>query len=157
MFNNTINKLSPLDTYNTILVQFQTIKNSKSFINYTLILPTELLSISNIVLDTIEKLSELSSLYIKKHNEFTISVSTLDKIKCMYELHNELLVHIYNFAKISSCVVDGMKDISMINGIVDFTSYIYYDIINRHKLIILQIFDTIKKINVYCTILKDTF
>ena len=157
MFSTTVNKLSPLDVYNTIMVQFQTIKNSNSFINYTMIPPSELLSISNSVADTIEKLSELSSLYVKKHNENTISVSTLEKMKSMYELHNELLAHVYNFAKISSYVVEGIKDISMSNGITDFTSYIYYDIVNRHKLIILQIFDTIKKINVYCMILKDKF
>jgi len=157
MFSTTINKLSPLEIYNTILTQFQTIKNSTFFINYTMIPPGELVSISNIISDSIERLGELSSLYIKKHNDSAISISTIEKIKCMYDLHNELLSHLYNFGKLSSYVVEGMKDISMSNSIADFTSYIHYDFINRHKLIILQIFDTIKKINVYCTILKDKF
>lgn len=157
MFSTIITKSSPLDVYNFVLTQFQTIKNSNSFINYSVIPPAELLSISNTVTDIIEKLSELSSLYVMKHNDSLISVSTLEKIKCMYELHNELLDNIYNFAKISSYVVKEIKDISMNTTIPDFNSYIYYDIINHHKLIILQIFNTIKKINIYCKILKDNF
>jgi len=157
MFSTTVNKPSPLEIYNNILSQFQAIKTSNSFINYTMIPPPELLGISNTVADCIERLGELSSLYVRKHNDSVISVSTIEKMKCMYELHNELLSHLYNFGKISSYVVDGMKDISVSNVIADFSCYIYYDIINRHKLIILQIFDTIKKINVYCTILKDKF
>ena len=153
----TIAKSSPLDVYNTIMTKYQTIKSSNSFINYTLIPPAELLSISNTVVDTIEKLSELSSLYVRKHNDSTISVSTIEKMKSMYDLHNELLGHVYNFAKISSYVVEGLKDISINQMNSEFNSYVYYDIVNRHKLIILQIFDTIKKINVYCMILKDKF
>jgi len=153
----TVPKTNPLDVYSTIMTQFQSIKNSNSFINYVMIPPTELLSISNIVADSIDRLSELSSLYVRKHNDSTISVSTIEKMKSMYDLHNELLGHLYNFAKISSYVVDGMKDISSNSMNAEFNSYIYYDIVNRHKLIILQIFDTIKKINVYCMILKDKF
>jgi hypothetical protein len=156
MFSTAVVKSSPLDVYNTILAQIQSIKNSNCFINYSTIPPPELLGISNTVADCIERLGELSSLYVRKHNDSVISVSTIEKMKCMYELHNELLTHLHNFGKISSYVVDGMKDISM-NNSVDFTSYIHYDIINRHKLIILQIFDTIKKINVYCAIMKDKF
>ena len=157
MFSTPVNKPSPLEIYNVILTQFQSIKNTNYFVNYTAIPPGDLLGMSNTVADSIEKLGELSSLYVRKHNDGVISVSTIEKMKCMYDLHNELLTQLHTFGKISSYVVDGIKDITSNNMNADLTSYIHYDIINRHKLIILQILDSIKKINVYCTILKDKF
>jgi hypothetical protein len=157
MFSTPVNKPSPLEIYNVILTQFQSIKNTNYFVNYTAIPPGELLGMSNTVAESIEKLGELSSIYVKKHNDGVTSVSTIEKMKCMYDLHNELLTQLHNFGKISSYVVDGIRDITANSMSNDLISYIHYDIINRHKLIILQIFDTIKKINVYCAIMKDKF
>lgn len=153
--SSSVVKPNPFEHYNTTLGQFQNIKNIPSFTNYTIILPADLLTISNITNDCIDKLSEISILYIKKQYDSTISVSTIEKLKIMYELHNELLGFIYNFNKISSDVVDGLKDVSQYNMNQELVNYIYYDIINRYKLIILKICETIKRLNVFVGLVKD--
>ena len=160
MFSTTsVVKPNPFENYNLVLAHFQTIKNLNSFNNNVAISPADLITISNNVTDSIEKLSEISILYIKKNNDSTISVTNIEKLKIMYELHNELMNHIYNFGKISADVVDGMKDISQYNmnlqHVGDISSYIYYDIINRYKIIILKIFEVIKRLNTYANIVKD--
>jgi len=47
MFSTPVNKPSPLEIYNVILTQFQSIKNTNYFINYTSIPPGDLLGMSN--------------------------------------------------------------------------------------------------------------
>ena len=111
--------------------------------------------ISNITIECIDKLSEISSFYIKKTNDATISMSTIDKVHKMNDIHNELLNNIYKFNSISSDVTNKYIDIFTKNLSQDVINYIYYDIINRYKMIIYQIFDSINKINVFVGFVKD--
>ena len=152
---STVVKPNPFDTYNNILDQFKSIKNLNSFINYTAIAPTDLITISNITFECVDKLGDLSAFYVKKINDSTISVSTSEKLQRMYDVHNELLSYIYKFNLISANISDRFTEICANNLNQDAINYIYYDIINRHKLLLHQIFDSIKKLNVYVVIVKD--
>ena len=154
MFSTTV-KPSPFDMYNNILEQFKSIKNLNSFVNYTAIAPADLITISNITFDVVDKLGDLSAFYVKKINDSTISVSTSEKLQRMYDVHNELLGYIYKFNLISANISDRFTEICTNNLNQDAINYIYYDIINRHKLIVYQIFDSIKRINIYVGLVKD--
>ena len=155
MFNSHIPKPNPFGVYNHIQVQFNTIKSCDAFINYLIIPPAELIGISNITLDCVEKLGEVSSLYIKKIHDPSLSVVTVDQLSKMLEIHNELLEKLYKFNSISLDISNNMKDIGQYNFNQEIQNYMNYDVINRHKLLILQILDTIKRINVYVDIVKN--
>lgn len=155
MFNAHIPKPNPFDVYNHIQTQFNTIKNCNAFTNYSIIPPNELIGISNITLDCVEKLSEVSSLYIKKMHDSTLSVVTIEQLGKMLDIHNELLEKLYKFNGISCDISNNMKDIGQYNFNQDIQNYMNYDVINRHKLLILQIIDTIKRINVYVELVKN--
>jgi hypothetical protein len=155
MFSSAVAKPCPFDTYNTINTQFTSIKNLQSFINYTIIPANDLIVISNIIIDSLDKLSELSVFYIKKCNDSTISISTIDKLQKMNEIHNDLLKQIYRFNEISIDVTNGCKDIIHYNSSQDLANYINYNIVNRNKLVLMQIFDSIKKLNSYAVLVKD--
>lgn len=145
------------DHYTNIMNQFQTIKNLPSFINYIVLQPNDMIQISNITIESVDILSELSSHYIKKMNDMSISVSTNEKIQKMFDIHNELLNLIYKFNSLSSIITERYIEINANNLTQETINYIFFDIINRYKMIIYQIFDCIKKINVYANILKDKF
>ena len=157
MFSASVKPIiaNPCDVYITVQNQFQTIRNLNCFNSYTMIPSTDLITIANVTLDCVDKLSEMSTIYIKKINDSSISVSTNEKIQKMADVHAELLNFIYKFNNISSDISGSFKEITLNNMNQDTVGYIYYDIINRYKLIIYQIFQTIKKINVYVVIVKD--
>ena len=148
-------KVHSFDIYTTIQAQLQTIKNLQAFTNFTQLSPNELITISNTTLDCVEKLGEVSSFFIKKLNDTTLSTTTVDKLFKMFEEHNDLLKLIYKFNLISSDISNNYKDIFANNMNQDIINFVFYDIINRNKLIILQIFESIKKLNVYSSLLKD--
>ena len=152
MFSNKVNHFEIYDHINN---EFTAIKNLDPFINYTGISPTDLITIANITFTSIDKLGDLSAIYVKKINESCISVSTVEKIQRMYDIHNELLGHMYKFNTISSNVSDRFMEISVNNLNKDVINFINYDIINRHKLTIYMILDSIKKLKVFMGILKD--
>ena len=143
------------ETYNTVQEQFQIIRNLNSFNTYTCPSTDDLMLISNITIDCVDKLSEISSFYIKKAYDATISMSTIDKVHKMNDIHNELLNNIYKFNLISSDVTERFIDIFTKNLSQDVINFIYYDIINRYKMIIFQIFDSINKLNIYVGFVKD--
>ena len=155
MFSSAAVKPCPFDIYNTINTQFISIKNLQSFTNYTIIPAADLIVISNIIIDSLDKLSELSVFYIKKSHDSSISISTIDKLQKMNELHNDLLKQIYRFNEISIDVTNGCKDIIHYNSSQDLANYINYNIINRNKLVLMQIFDSIKRLNSYAILVKD--
>lgn len=142
-------KIIPFDVYNFIHSQIICIKNISSFSNYSIISPSDLISISNIIFDCVEKLSDTSALYIKKLNDSNISSKNINNLHEMYCLHNELLERLYKFNTISSDISEKSKEIFDINSNKDVINYIYYDIINRSKLIIFQIIESIKKLSIY--------
>jgi hypothetical protein len=155
MFSTNTVKVNPFEIYNTIQTNFTSIKNLTCFVNYTMIPPTDLITISNVTLDCVDKLGEMSVLFVKKINDSSISVSTIEKLQRMKEIHDEMINHINKFNLISSNISDRYTEICANNLNQDAINYIYYDIVNRHKLILYQIFDCIKRINVYVTLVKD--
>ena len=154
MFSSAV-KPNPFDVYTNVNEHFKSIKNLNSFVNYTVIAPADLITLSNITFECVDKLGDLSAFYIKKINDSSISVSTADKLQRMYDVHNELLAYIYKFNLISANISDRFTEILTNNLNQDAINFIYYDIINRHKLLIHQIFDSIKKLNIYVGIVKD--
>jgi hypothetical protein len=158
MFNSQIIKPPSFEifsVYNYVQSQFTAIKNCDTFLNFTVISPTELVSINNITLDCIDKLSDISSLYIKKIHDSSISIVTIDQINKMSEFHNELLDKLYKFNAISVDVTNNIKEIELSKFNQEIQNYINYNTINKYNLLILQIIDTIKRINVYVDLVKN--
>jgi hypothetical protein len=147
-------KINPFETYNNISTQFQTIKSLNSFNTYTVIPTNDLISISNIIMEAVDKLSEISIFYIKKLNE-SISNNLLIQFQEMFKYHNCLLDKIFEFNKISADILDGMQNTFSLKLPPEIVNYINYDIINRYKLIIIQIINYIKKLNAYVSLVKD--
>ncbi len=152
---STTVKTNPFEVYNHIQTQFTSIKNLNAFNTYTIIPANDLITISNIVMDCVERLGDISALYIKKTNDSNISVVTIDQLQKMHQTHNELITTIKKFNLISSDITDSMKDIFQNNFSQDAVSYMYWDIINRYKLLIFEIIDSIKKLNVYVELVKN--
>jgi hypothetical protein len=147
--------LNYLDIYYYIYQQFITIKNSNSFNTYTLIPPTDLLIISNVIIDCIDKMGDLSSIYINKLNNTNISSANLIYLNKIVNIHDELLEKIYNFNNISSDILNELKEISDKKLNQETINYIYYNIINRYKLMIYQIFNLLKILIAYVILIKD--
>lgn len=143
------------EVYNFIEKQFTNIKSHNSFMNYTNISPTDLVSISNITLECVEKLGSVSPFLIKKMNDSSISLLTIEKLTKLFEIHNELLHYLYAFNRISEDIYNNLKDMNQITFTQELLNYMYYDIINRYKLIILKIIDSIKRINIYVELVKN--
>ncbi len=151
----TVAKPTPFDVYNHIQSQFISIKNLNAFTTYTAIPANDLITISNITMDCVERLGDVSALYIKKTHDSNISVVTVDQLQKMHQTHNELISTIKKFNLISSDITNSMKDIYQNNFSQDAINYMYWDIINRYKLLIFEIIDTIKKLNVYVELVKN--
>jgi hypothetical protein len=154
MFNYHIPKPNQFDIYNLIQTRFNTIKTNNSFVNYSIISPNELISISNMTLDCVDRLSEISSLLIKKMYDSSLSCVTYEQIINMFAIHNELLDKLYKFNGISYDITNNIKDIGQYKFNQEIQNYMYYDVINRYKLLVFQIIDTIKRINVYVDLIK---
>ncbi len=152
---STIIKTNPFDVYNHIQTQFITIKNLNAFALYRAIPDNELITISNTVMDCVERLGDVSALYIKKINDSSISVLTIDQLQKMQQIHNDLIATIKKFNLISSDITNNTKDIFQYNFNPEAMNYINWDIINRYKLLIYEIIDSIKKINVYVELVKN--
>jgi len=91
---------NPQYIYNYIYQQFIIIKNSNSFNTYTLISPSDLILISNIIMDCVDNMGDLSSLYINKLNNVSISSINTSHLNKIIILHDELFEKIYNFNNI---------------------------------------------------------
>jgi hypothetical protein len=160
MFNNNFNLIqrpNPLDTYSYIENQFINIKNLHSLINYTLIPSNDLVNITNVITDCLDKLSTISAIYIKKLNDNTLNKQIIKIINKMISIHDNLVHKINDFGMLSKDLVSGLKEIVEKKFCQDIINYIYYDIINRYKLIIMSIFEQLKKLSVYTSIVKEKF
>ena len=153
MFSISTPKLNPFDAYNQIQTQYLNIKNLNSFNTYTIIPTNDLITISNIVIDSVDKLSEISVFIIKKLNE-QLSNNNLLLLQEIFKYHNNLLNKIYDFNKISYDISEEMKNIFSLKLTPDVINFIHYDIINRYKLIIVQILNYIKELNIYVNLIK---
>lgn len=155
MFSSNSVKVSPFEIYNHVQTQFTSIKTLNSFQTYTIISSNDLITISNIVSDCVHQLGDISALYISKINDSNISVHTVDQLQKMYLLHNELIDNINKFGLISMDISNNVKEINKFNLTQDTIYYIYWDICNRYKLVILQILESIKKLFIYVDLVKN--
>lgn len=154
MFTNYTSKIHPFDIYNNIAIQFNTIKNSSFFSNYTTLSSVELINVININLDCIEKLGDISAFYLKKLTDTNSSMIINEQLTQMLNIHMELLDKMYQFNNLSTDVSDNIKEIMKNNFSQDIQNFINYDVLNKHKLLIIQIIETIKRINIYVNLLK---
>lgn len=155
MFNSSNIKPNQFEVYNVVQTNFINIKNLNCFNVFTIIPPSELLNISNVTLDSVDKLSDISAILVKKINDSSLSVVTNEILTKMQIVHNELLDRLAKFNLISLDISDNYKIICQTNLNQEAINYMYYDIINRYKLIIIQILDCIKRLNVYVSLIKD--
>ena len=97
MFSASVKPIipNPCDVYITVQNQFQTIRNLNCFNSYTMIPSTDLITIANVTLDCVDKLSEMSTIYIKKINDSSTSVSTNEKIQKMFQEYKDFTINFY--------------------------------------------------------------
>lgn len=144
-------KTNQFDVYNYIQTQFTIIKNLNAFTTYSIIPGKDLITISNIIMDCIEKLGDTSALYIRKINDVNISSITIDQLQKMQQTHDELIITIKKFNIISSDITYVYQnDYSQ-----DAINHMHWDIINRYKMLIFEIIDLIKRLNVYVELVKN--
>jgi hypothetical protein len=155
MFSCNSVKVNPFATYNHVETQFISIKNLNSFQNYTMISSNDLITMSNIISECVENLGDISVFYINKTNNSTISVHTVDQLQKMYQLHNELIDSINKFSSISLDITNNIKEIHKNSFTQEIVNYIYWDIISRHKLIVVKILEILKKLMVYIDLVKN--
>ena len=155
MFASSSVKVNPFDYYNHVETQFISIKNLNSFQNYTMISSNDLITMSNIISECVENLGDISVFYINKTNNSTISVHTVDQLQKMYQLHNELIDSINKFSSISLDITNNIKEIHKNSFTQEIVNYIYWDIISRHKLIVVKILEILKKLMVYIDLVKN--
>ncbi len=148
-------KPNPFEVYNLVLTNLINIKNSSSFSNFTVIPSTELINISNTLIDCVDKLSDISVLYINKINNQTLPNGTIEQLKSMSSLHEKLLEQIYSFNKISLEITEGFKESYTKNLNQEIINYVFYDIANRYRMLILQIIESIKKLNSFVELVKN--
>jgi hypothetical protein len=152
MFSSMQN-FKPFEPYNIVQTQFTNMKTLQIFNTFTFI-PNDIITINNIVLDCTDKLSELSVLYIKKITDETLSNSSIEYYKEMYNLHLELLNNIYEFNYISTEIANVLKTIASITMNQDTINFLFYEAINKYRLYNYKIIDCVKRLNVYAGIKK---
>jgi len=155
MFACSSVKVNPFDYYNHVETQFISIKNLSSFQNYTIISSNDLIIMSNIINNCVENLGDISALYVSKINNSKISVHTVDQLQKMLLLHDDLIDNITKFSSISLDITNNLKEIHKNNFNQEIINYIYWDIISRHKLIVVKVLETIKKLLVYVDLVKN--
>ncbi len=148
-------KPSVFDVYNQIMNTFQTIGSTASFSQYTPLQPQEMMTISEHISNSITQLGTLSEFFIKKTNDSSVSVSLCERLQRMFTLHNELLSLIYKFSEITGDMAQNVKEIAEKNFPENITVYIYFSMIYKYRMILLQIFESLRRIGAYVTILKD--
>jgi hypothetical protein len=155
MFTSNSVKVNPFDYYNYVETQFISIKNLNSFQTYTIISSNDLITMSNVVSTCVENLGDMSAFYISKINNSKISVHTVDQLQKMLQLHDDLIDNINKFGSISLDIASNVKEIHKNNFNQEIVNYIYWDIINRHKLNIIKILEILKKLMVYIDLVKN--
>ena len=152
MFTSMQN-LKPFDTYNIVQTHFSNMRTLQIFALFT---PesNDIVTINNIILDCVDKLSDQSVFYIKKLTDDTLSSPSIEHYKNMYSLHLELLDKIKEFNYISTDVANVLKTTASVTMNQDAINFLFYEAINKYRLLNCNIIDCLKRINVYTTIKK---
>jgi hypothetical protein len=134
--------------YQSVLNNFNQIKNATFFINYTNLSNNDLIVISNIIFDSIDKLDLMSLHFIKKNRE-KLSESLVKKFEKMEREHLLLIEKIGEFNNIVEAFTIFNKTANTQNN---FTCV---HIISKYKFVLYQIIGTIKRLIAYADILKE--
>ena len=108
--------------------------------------PSDLNIINNISLDSIEKLGEISIIYIKNNNSKT-------KLNTIFEKHLELITKIIKFNNIYSEISLNIKQLASIELTEDEKRFTFVDIFCRYKLQLYEIISDINMIIAYKTLI----
>ena len=153
IFNNTVLPANEFDIYNHVQTQFTNIKGLQSFTNLTGIVFTDFTIIHNVSHECVDKLGEMSLVYIKKLNDEMTPSTNIEKLNIMYEIHNHTIDMIIKFNNITNEISNNLKYTAS-TLTADSGKFTFEEIFNRYKLIITTILYDIKKINLYVTMLK---
>lgn len=132
--------------YELVLNNFNQIKHAHFFINYTTISPNDLIILSNIIFDSIDKLDNMSLHFIKKNRE-KLSDSLCRKFEKMEREHYFLMEKIGEFNQIHKTIMESQ---------ISPNNYSNLFIITKYKFILYQIIGTIKRLIAYADILKES-
>jgi hypothetical protein len=151
---NHAQKSHSLDTYSFVLTKFNEIKSIDSFTNFSQIHGQDLITISNISFDCLDKLADVSGFIERKLNDSNLNETVLGQLNKLDNLNNLLHEQIYLFNNISHDITIVIKDITVQSHCQEVINYINFDLITKYKQIIFKIFNIIKKINIYVELLK---
>ncbi len=151
---NHVQKPHCFDTYGHVLVQFNTIKLSGPFVNFTQISGPDLISICNTSFDCLDKLSEVSGFIEKKMFDSNLPAQVLTQLEKMENLHSQLIEQIYCFCQIVQDITTLTKELGNNCYSQEVLNYINFNIIHKYKQPIYKITDVIKKINSHVETLK---
>jgi len=106
----------------------------------------DLTNINIVSTDSIEKLGELSVIYVRNNNSKT-------KLNYIYERHLELIAKIIKFNNIFNEISQNIKQLASLNLSEEEKRYTYIDIFFRYKLQLFEIIADIKVLIVHNTII----
>lgn len=140
--------------YSDIQSHFLNIKTLSLFNNSLEKILSEFIIINNISIESVEKLGDLSTIYIKKINDQSISSLNITKLNKMFEKHFDLISKIIKFNNIFNELSINIKQIKTIDLSQEQIEFTFSEIFNRYKLQIFEIISDIKIINTYLTLLN---
>jgi hypothetical protein len=144
-----ININGEFNLYSTIETEILNIKKLSIFTELQDMQMSDLYIISNISVDCIEKLGNISSIYIKKINNNSVLNNTLN---LMYEKHLSLMTKIINFNNIYNEVANNLKHLSSLELSAEEKNFTFLDIFLRYKIQVYDIISDIKILNTYKTL-----
>jgi hypothetical protein len=139
------------NVYTEIETCFTNIKTLSIFTNSQEMSTTDFNVINVVSLDCLEKLGNLSTIYIKKMNECNLANT---KLNTMHDKHLELITKIIKFNNIYNEVSLNLKHLSSLELSPEQKQFTFDEIFYRYKLQICEIISNIKIINTYKTILN---
>jgi len=151
--SNSINNLQTHVTfenlnnvYSLIEKQFLNMKTLSIFSESQDMKPSDLETINSVSAGSIEKLGELSIIYIKNNNSKT-------KLNNIFEKHLELITKIIKFNNIYSEISLNIKQLASIELTEDERRFTFVDIFYRYKLQLYEIISDINMLIAYKTLI----
>lgn len=151
-------KSPPFEAYSYVLQHIQTIPSLESFKNYTILQPSELVTISELLYASISKLTDVSEFFVRKTNDVSVSTAVCERLQKMEKLHHELLQLLYTFSNFTqeySRKQQSLYEITASPSKEEVVGYAYFDLAHRHRIQIAHISEVIRRLNTYALILKD--
>jgi hypothetical protein len=134
------------NVYYLIEKQFLNMKTLSIFTESQDMKPSDLNIINSISADSIEKLGEISIIYIKNNNSKT-------KLNTIFEKHLELITRIIKFNNIYNEISLNIKQLASIDLTEDEKRFTFVDIFCRYKLQLYEIISDINMLIAYKTLI----